>query len=87
VDTLLAAQSNRGGALDSLREWLECREAALGSTDEAWWALIKLLVASQNRYRPRFTGRESIRRGAWRGLDSSKARVGWRRCQGSAGTR
>ena len=60
LDTLLASQGERDGALDSLREWLERQQVALGGMDRSWQPLIKLLVALQNRYRPRFTGRESI---------------------------
>ena len=60
LDTLLASRGDRDGALDSVREWLERQRAALGTMDGSWQPLIKLLVALQNRYRPRFTGRESI---------------------------
>jgi hypothetical protein len=60
VDTLLLPPDERGDQLELLRGWLEGQRAALGSLQESWSPVVKLLVALQNRYWRRFTGSESV---------------------------
>ncbi len=60
VETLLLPAEEREERLDGLRTWLERQDAILRSLDARWSALMRLLVALQNRYLPKFTGSYSV---------------------------
>ncbi len=60
VKTLLLPTKEREEHLEGLRSWLERQDAILRSLDERWSALMKLLVALQNRHLPQFTGSHSV---------------------------
>jgi hypothetical protein len=60
VETLLLPTEEREQHIESLRTWLERQDAILCSLGERWSALMKLLVALQNRYLPQFTGSHSV---------------------------
>lgn len=60
VKTLLLPAEEREEHLEGLRAWLERQYELLCSLDARWSALMKLLVALQNRYLPKFTGSHSL---------------------------
>ena len=60
IETLLLPTEEREQHIESLRTWLERQDAILCSLGERWSALMKLLVALQNRYLPQFTGSHSV---------------------------
>ena len=60
VETLLLPSAKRDEHIEGLRSWLERQDAILRSLNERWSALMKLLVALQNRYLPLFTGSHAV---------------------------
>lgn len=60
LEILVAERQEREETLDGLHEWSENEYAMWRTIDQRWDSLIKLLVAIQNRYWPRITGRIAL---------------------------